>query len=124
MNVEVHHTSTTKINSDKDNIPTSTSPAAMKVDGNAFDTLPEHPPNLDSISIGKRADPNSVRPVTRPIGRYTGRVSGWECRHPLRIGLSSVELTCTPSAARANGFAGRSDRSLLVANPIKRRSNL
>ena len=21
----------------------------MKVDGNAFDTLPEHPPNLDSI---------------------------------------------------------------------------
>src|SRR5271154_3751384 len=49
MNVEVHHPSTTKINSDKDNIPTSTSPAAMKVDGNAFDTLPEHPPNLDSI---------------------------------------------------------------------------
>ena len=27
-------------------------------------------------SIGKRADPNSVRPGTRPIGRYTGRVSG------------------------------------------------
>ena len=30
----------------------------------------------DACSIGKRADPNSVRPGTRPIGRYTGRVSG------------------------------------------------
>src|SRR5271154_3525241 len=77
-----------------------------------------------ACSIGKRADPNSVRPDTRPIGRYTGRVSGWEYCHPVRIGLSSVELTCTPSAARANGFSGRSDRSLLVANPVKRRSNL
>lgn len=48
LNVKVHHPSTTTIN-DKDKIPTSTSPAAMKVDGNAFDTLPEHPPNLDSI---------------------------------------------------------------------------
>ena len=27
-------------------------------------------------SIGRRADPNSVRPGTRPIGRYIGRVSG------------------------------------------------
>src|SRR5271170_2033887 len=43
-------------------------------------------------SIGKRADPNSVRPGTRPIGRYTGRVSGWECCHPLRIGHSSGGL--------------------------------
>ena len=29
-----------------------------------------------TTSIGKRADPNSVRPGTRPISRYTGRVSG------------------------------------------------
>ena len=55
-------------------------------------------------SIGKRADPNSVRPDTRPIGRYTGRVSGWECCHPLRIKLSSVELRCTPSAAGQTVF--------------------
>src|SRR5271155_4983004 len=37
-------------------------------------------------SVGKRTDPNSVQPNTQPIGRYTGRVSGWECCHPLRIG--------------------------------------
>src|SRR5271168_4375891 len=31
-------------------------------------------PRFIPTSIGKRADPNSVRPGTRPIGRYTGRV--------------------------------------------------
>src|SRR5271155_1645436 len=51
-------------------------------------------------SIGKRADPNSVRPGTRPIGRYTGRVSGWDSCHPLRIGLRSVGLGCLQSPAR------------------------
>src|SRR5208282_4252862 len=68
----------------------------FKVDETSFQLLKQR------TSIGKRADPNSVRPGTRPIGRYTGRVSGWECCHPLRIGLSSVELTCMPSAARAD----------------------
>ena len=43
-------------------------------------------------SVGSWANPNSVRPGTWPIGRYTGRVSGWERYHPLRIGLSPVGL--------------------------------
>ena len=51
-------------------------------------------------SIGKRADPNSVRPGTRPIGRYAGRVSGWECCHPLRIGHSSGGLRCRQNPTR------------------------
>ena len=46
----------------------------------------------EQSSIGKRADPNSVRTGTRPIGRYTGRVSGWKYCHPLRIGRSSGGL--------------------------------
>ena len=34
--------------------------------------------NNDGRNNGKGADSNSVQPGTRPIGRYTGRVSGWE----------------------------------------------
>ena len=36
---------------------------------------PEAVESVDN-SIGSWADPNSVRPGTRPIGRYIGRVSG------------------------------------------------
>src|SRR5271167_2587435 len=58
---------------------------------------------LDNIyggSIGKRADPNSVRPGTRPVGRYTGRVSGWDCYYPLRIGHSSGGLRWRQNTTR------------------------
>src|SRR5271154_4453019 len=60
-------------------------------------------------SIGKRADPNSVRPGTRPVGRYTERVSGWHCCHPLRIGCSSGGLRCRQNPTRVKAFEGRSE---------------
>ena len=51
-------------------------------------------------SIGSWADLDSVRPDTRPIGRYNGRVSGRDSSHPLRIGLRSVGLRCVQYPTR------------------------
>src|SRR5271170_8457664 len=70
-------------------------------------------------SIGKRVDPNSVRPSTQPIGRYTGRVSGWECCHPLRIGHSSgglTEMQAKPDSGEA--FEGRSGNCGWAGDPM------
>src|SRR5271155_879480 len=75
--------------------------------------------NSFKASIGKRADPNSVRPGTRPIGRYTGRVSGWECCHPLRIGHSSgglTEMQAKPDPGEA--FEGRSGNCGWAGDPM------
>jgi hypothetical protein len=81
-----------------------------------------HSSPSNQASVGKRADLNSVRPDTRPIGRYTGRVSGWESCDPLRVGFGSVGLRCRGNAGRAEDLPGRSGRSLLVQDPAKRRS--
>jgi hypothetical protein len=56
------------------------------------------------LSIGSWADLNSVRPATRPIGRYSGRVSGWDYCHPLRIGLSPGGLRWRQNPTQVQPF--------------------
>jgi hypothetical protein len=69
-------------------------------------------------SVGSWADPNSVRPDTRRIGRYIGRVSGWDSCHPVRIGLRSVRLRSRQNPARVELLKGRSGRVLLLTNLV------
>jgi hypothetical protein len=60
---------------------------------------------LDAGSIRSWADPNSVRPDTRPIGRYIERISGWDSRHPLgapnRTQVGQAEMYAIPDPGSA-----------------------
>jgi len=60
--------------------------------------------NAITANIGSWADPNSVRSYTRPLGRYTERISGWHRCHPLRIGLRSVGLGCLQYPTQVQPF--------------------